>query len=187
MGEELSFSDVVRRLVAAGEQHTTAKVIGIYHLYRHVAVSESESAVKSGLQHLSFQPMLVRLPSRVPKTLACIWNHVEDDEFVWRVVMQYGEDAVLKLRYIVGSFDVGKMSGGLQSAGLSAAMEKQKREGEEIMLQHCDAFEWVKTSSGGSRTADTRVRLRADITQGHNIPGAAEAIEEAANKRQARE
>ena len=51
-------------------------------------------AVTSGLQHLSFQPMLVNLPAPVPPDLNLLWSHVEDDEFVWRVFRRYGEDAV---------------------------------------------------------------------------------------------
>ena len=80
--EPLTFQQLVARLTSAASLRPLAKVVGIQHLYQHAAVSSSRHAVTSGLQHLSFQPMLVNLPAPVPPDLNLLWSHVEDDEFV---------------------------------------------------------------------------------------------------------
>ena len=162
--ESLTFEQVAARLTSAASLRPSAKVVGIQHLYQHAAVSSSRRAVTSGLQHLSFQPMLVNLPAPVPPDLYLQWSHVEDDEFVWRVVRRYGEEAVLKLRYIICSFDVGVMAGGMQgsatAAAISASQTRQRREGQEVMLAYPGHFAWVTSSSAlSSRIGAERVRV----------------------------
>ena len=164
--EPLTFEQLVARLTSAASLRPAAKVVhvGIQHLYQHAAISSSPHAVTAGLQHLSFQPMLVRLPAPVPPELYLRWSHVEDDEFVWRVFRRYGQDAVLKLRYVICSFDVGVMGGGMQGSGTAAALSashaRQRREGEEVMLAYPGHFAWVtSTSDLSSRIGTARVRV----------------------------
>ena len=166
VGKKLSFNEVVKRLMIAHQEVPTAMLVGIQHWYRHTASPNDAGAVLTGLQHMSFQPLLLNLPTELPSEIFARWSHVEDDEFTWRVHEQFGPDVILKLRYIIAKFDVGCMDGGLQGQGggtaqLQRARAAQAREAEEIMLSHHAAFE-IKKSARTGRLAGPRARLRVD-------------------------
>ena len=99
----------------------------------------------------------------MPPCLATQWSHVEDDELVWRVHRHYGDEAIVKLVYIIAKFDVGKKDGGLQTHGVATAKSKQLQEAHTIMHEHADDFYAVKTARGSdNRTSGERVRMRTD-------------------------
>jgi len=166
-GTKLSFGEVVERLVIAHREVPSSMLVGIQHWYHHAADPDNAGAVLAGLQHMSFQPLLIDLPSDLPTEIYAKWSHVEDDEFVWRVHEQFGRAAILKLRYIIAKFDVGCMDGGLQGQGGGAAQAQRARaaqalEAAEIMIAHPGAFELKKKSARTGRLAGERVRLRVD-------------------------
>ena len=99
----LSFEQVVVRLVAAAQLLPEARAIGTNHWYHDDCEATSRGAVRSGLQHMSFWPMLLQLPAPVPPELATYHGCMEDDEFCWRLVCAYGPAALVKLRYATGS------------------------------------------------------------------------------------
>jgi hypothetical protein len=144
-------------------------VIGIQHWYRHASSPDDDGAVVQGLQHLAFQPLLLNLPSPVPREILPTWSSVEDDEFAYRVHEHYGSESILKLRYIIAKFDVGHMGGGLQGRGggneqLQRARRLQAAEAEEIVRAHPKAFQLVKSATKG-RLSGIRARLRVDTSQ----------------------
>ena len=157
----LPFSQVVLRLSEAARSLPDAKIICINHWYHHAAVATSSRAVTSGLQHVTFQPMLVKLPTDLPQSVLPQFTFAEDDEFGWRVHKQYGDAAVIKLRYLIGKFDVGHATGGLQSEGVRVAKRRQAEEAEQLVEEYPEAFELKRTSKGkrkgrlggGARTA----------------------------------
>jgi len=160
-GKPISFSAVVKRLVSAMVSIPEAKVVGINHWYHHACTEDSTKAVTSGRQHIAFQPLLVRLPAPLPASLATQWSYIEDDEFIWRLTAEYGEDAAVKLRYVIGKFDVGFMDGGLQSEGVPAAKAAQAREVDYILQHHADVFrEGGRRRSG--RQAGKHARMIVD-------------------------
>ena len=164
----MSFTDVVHRLVATSRELPDAKIIGINHWYRHTSTSCDAGAVKEGLQHLSFQPLLLNLPAHVPANLQIRWSMVDDDEFVWRVHEEWGAEAVVKLRYMIAKFDVGKMEGGNQTGGMQYAQAKQMRESAEI-IHHIPKFKWVRRSAKDGRLSVPRARLRVDLKEQSNV------------------
>lgn len=126
----------------------------------------------AGRQHLAFQPMLLNLPASLPESIECVWDNTEDDEFAWRVHREYGDDALLKLRYLIGKFDVGSMNGGQQANGILSARKRQLHEGIEIMQQHGDEFEWRQTrknSKSSGRLSGVRVRLKVHAKSQHAV------------------
>ena len=50
------------------------------------------------------------------------WSMIDDEEFAWRVAEQYGPSGVVKMRYLIGKFDVGEMAGGLQGTSTCASV-----------------------------------------------------------------
>ena len=67
--------------------------------------------VGDSLLDVTFQPMLLNLPSPLPLSLVPRWTYVDDDEFGWRVFEEYGDASVVKLRYIIAKFDIGTLAG----------------------------------------------------------------------------
>ena len=170
----LTFAQLVARLVAAAHMSPAAKVVAIHHWYHHTASAEEPNAVRIGLQHLSFQPLLVTLPHPVPTGLALRWAFCEDEEFSLRLVQTYGSEAIVKLRYLLAKFDVGHKEGGLQGfghQGMQSAKKRQAQDAAAAMAAEPQYFEWVTTSTVEGRLAGPRVRLRKDV-----MAGASEAV-----------
>lgn len=169
VSQKLTFAGVVERLLIAHREVPTSMVIGIQHWYRHASSPDDDGAVVQGLQHLAFQPLLLNLPSPVPREILPTWSSVEDDEFAYRVHEHYGSESILKLRYIIAKLDVGHMGGGLQGRGggneqLQRARRLQAAEAEEIVRAHPKAFQLVKSATKG-RLSGIRARLRVDTSQ----------------------
>ena len=135
--------------------------MGINHWCHDDCEATSSGAVRSGLQHVSFWPMLLQLPAPVPPQLATHHGCMEDDEFCWRLVGAYGSAALVKLRYMCAKFDVGVESGGLQSAGQKRAKEAQAREAMALVGQWPEAWFFEKQTAKTGRLAGTRARLIA--------------------------
>ena len=138
------------------------KIVSINHWDHHVASAHEKSGVKVGLQHGSFQPMLVNVPYPWPESMQTKWNHCEDDEFCWRFCSQFGSESMIKLRYIIGKFDVGKKAGGMQSDGMVAGKARAAEEAREIMSLHADAFAYQerKSKDPNNRQSGDHVRLK---------------------------
>ena len=172
----LSFGEVVDRLLAA-RTLTGAKVLGINHWYHHMVLAHQSGAVTSGCQHISFQPMMLDLPSPVPERLTTYYSHVEDDEFILKAAEEYGAGEIVKLRYMIARFDVGTMAGGIQSGGMKHAKAKQLAESHAIMVAHPGKFDWAvnhgrhaPSATVASRLAAPRVRLSRDAMNPTHVP-----------------
>ena len=72
------------------------------------------SAVQIGRQHAVFQPALLNLPCPYPTELNLKWDYLDDGEFTVRLTREFGAASLVKLRYLIGKFDVGELEGGLQ-------------------------------------------------------------------------
>jgi len=90
----LTSEEVVARLVAAARLLPEARAVGINHWCHDDCEATSSGAVRSGLQHVSFWPMLLQLPAPVPPQLATHHGCMEDDEFCWLLVGVYGSAAL---------------------------------------------------------------------------------------------
>ena len=100
---------------------------------------------------------------RTPHGLACRYSCVEDDEFIFRATSVYGGHEILKLRYILPHFHIGKLAGGHQSAGIEAAKTRQLAESRSLVHEHPHDFVWQRTTHHtGSRLDGDRVRLYVD-------------------------
>ena len=174
----LPFLQVVLRLSEAARSLPDAKIICINHWYHHAAVATSSRAVTSGLQHVTFQPMLVKLLTDLPQSVLPQFTFAEDDEFGWRVHKQYGDAAVIKLRYLIGKFDVGHATGGLQSEGVRVAKRRQAEEAEQLVGEYPESFELKCTSKAKGRLGGVRARLRVDV----NAQGSVRIGDELAGK-----
>ena len=91
---------------------------------------------------MPFQPALFNFPSPLPLSLTIRWGMIDDEEFAWRVVEQYGPSAVVKMRYLIGKFDIGDMLGGLQGTSVKAAMQTQSDMCAEAISTHPEVFQW---------------------------------------------
>ena len=123
----------------------------------------------------------------VPATMATRCGCMEDDEFILRAAEHYGASEIVKLRYIIARFDVGEMSGGLQSAGLLAAKARQLAESEELMAEMPGQWEWVRSHAKGqanSRLSGLRVRMSPSVISMEHMHGMALQIEECVRERQ---
>ena len=120
-------------------------------------------------QHISFQPALVNLPSPLPTSLRTYWDTIEDDEMVWRMHKEYGDEALVKVRSVIGRFDVGKMEGGLQTGGMRAAKVRQLNDSNAARLADAEAWPWQRRTNQKGRLSGARVRLSVDHGLPHDV------------------
>ena len=74
----------------------------------------------------------------------------------------YGDAVCVKLRYLIIKFDVGKLEGGLQSGGQSAAKRLQLSQSMEAHEAHPEAWVWCKRGKKTGRISAPRVRIKVD-------------------------
>ena len=189
-GRRITLGAVVERLVAGHLLHNT-KLVGVQHWYHHAAGPGDLHAVKRGLQHLTFSPLLVDLPSPLPPGLTLKYDTMEDDELCYRIATVYGPMAILKLRYIISKFDVGDMGGGLQTEGMAAGRARQTAMSKAAMEEFGeDDFFWAK-SFGTGRLAAPRIRMKVDqkslVCQTVDDQPAAQVIEQYSDQRQSKQ
>lgn len=122
-----------------------------------------------GLQHMTFQPLLLNFPTALPSAILPRYTYVDDDELAWRVCEHYGGGAIVKLRYIIAKFDVGHMPGGLQTGGEREARQLQAQQAHEVVQAHPEAFQIARHSSLTGRLGGARARLRVDLRDQHDI------------------
>lgn len=155
--------EVAQRLLTASQMLPSARIVGINHWYCHAAPPAHERSVTCGLQHMTFQPMLLKLPFPLPPGIVPTFNYCDDDEFAWRVHAHYGKASVVKLRYIIAKFDIGCLDGGLQHSGIREAKAAQHAESEDIVQLHGDAFGMKCTAHAcKGRLGGQRARLLVD-------------------------
>ena len=165
----ISFASVVERMVAASVAKPEAKMVGINHWYHHAASVLHTKAVTSGRQHLSFHPALLNLPPSF--NMVTQWHSIEDDETVWRIHERWGDESILKLRYLLVKADVGMKEGGLQNKGLKRAMQAQMAEAHEALEADPTAWEWRrKFPKNKGRLSAPRARLIVDQTRVQGDP-----------------
>ena len=166
---EVSFSGVAERLVLQSKAKPGARLIGINHWYHHAVPVSKPGAVQEGLQHMTFQPALLNFPSPLPLSLTIRWSMIDDEEFAWRVAEQYGPSGVVKMRYLIGKFDVGEMAGGLQGTSVKVAIETQSDACAEAISAHPEVFEWRRKTNQSGRLCGPRVRLKVDWRKNSNV------------------
>ena len=172
-------------MVAASEAKPHAKMIGINHWYHHAACVASPHAVTQGSQHISFHPALLNLPSPLPDGLATKWSSIEDDETVMRFHGCWGDESILKLRYLIGKADVGTKAGGIQTRGLKEAKARQLADAREAIRLYPEAWEWRPVNKMKGRLSGKRARLKVRETLDAQIGGlpAARVIERSVSRR----
>ena len=182
LGRRITLGAVVERLVAGLTLFPGTRVVGIQHWYHHAAGPSDAHAVKRGLQHLSFTPLLLDLPTPLPPALTLRYDCMEDDELCYRIATVFGPMAILKLRYIIARFDVGDLGGGLQSDGMKAAQARQLHMSEMALQEFGEGpFLWA-TPFGKGRLSAPRIRMQVDqstlVCETVNDEPAGEAIEQ---------
>ena len=103
---------------------------------------------------------------------------------VWRFHSCWGDESILKLRYVIGKADVGKKAGGMQHQGLKEAKARQLTDAQEAIRLHPEAWEWWPVNKSG-RLSGKRVRLKVRKTLDAHIGGlpAARVIERPVSRR----
>ena len=152
----LTSEEVVARLVAAARLLPEARAVGINHWCHDDCEATSSGAVRSGLQHISFWPMLLQLPAPVPPQLATHHRCMEDDEFCWRLVGAYGSAALVKLRYMCAN--------DLMWVWRAGACSQQGRRGQRRLRRERP---WRWWASGPRRGSLRSRRRRRGGLQGH--------------------
>lgn len=126
--------------------------------------------------------MLLNLPADYPEELTTHYTSIEDDEFMVRASLQYDANEFVKLRYVLVRFDVGHMSGGIQSMmqshGMQAAKKRQLEERCSLMRDMPDMFEWTRSAQTG-RLSGARIRMSQKAVSTANMPCVGQEIEEA--------
>ena len=76
---------------------------------------------------------------------------------------------LVKVRSVIGRFDVGKMEGGLQTGGMQAAKVRQLNDSNAARLADAEAWPWQRRTNQKGRLSGARVRLSVDHGLLHDV------------------